>query len=199
MRQAMRSRKNHRNDLKRHANCSVILMKNRNKALTMLSGKKRYIMLAVLAVEIASLPAAAQIVQRVAFDIRPIVTAVEVPTAEPGLSRFLVASNSGFGIEASDVVGNVDVSVHVSGAMSGTSRFGDAAQLPGVKSTCSQTTGFASPIYIANKKTAARPGTPPEQAVIFEFRYAPDARPVFDFKPGKESVAIPSGCSDRAS
>lgn len=174
-------------------------MTNRNKALTMLDGKKRYIMMAVVCVELASLPAAAQIVSRVVFDVRPIVTAVEIPTAEPGFSRFLVASNSGFGVETDGVVGNVDVLVHRSGMMSGSTRFGDAAQIPGDQSTCSETTGLASPIYIADKKTAAREGTPVEQAVVFEFRYAPEARPDFNFKAGTDSVAAPSACQSTVS
>jgi len=51
-------------------------MKNRFKELSMLQGKKRYIVLGLLAIELLSLPAAAQIVHRVAFDIPPIVNAV---------------------------------------------------------------------------------------------------------------------------
>jgi hypothetical protein len=174
-------------------------MKNRNKALTMLDGKKRYIMMAVVCAELASLPAAAQIVNRVVFEVRPIVTAVEIPTAEPGLSRFLVASNSGFGVEVEGVIGDIDVSVRRSGTMNVTTRFGDAAQIPGDHSTCSQSTGLASPIYIADKKTAAREGTPVEQAVVFEFHYAPDARPNFDFKAGVDAVGAPSSCLDTTS
>lgn len=196
MRQATLSRKTQTPIIKRHGDCSVHDMKNHSKLLTMLKGKKRFIMIAVVLAELASLPAAAQIVHRVAFDIRPIVTAVEIPTSEPGVSRFLVASNSGFGVEADDVIGNVDISVHVSGALSGLNRFGDAAQLPGDKSVCSQTTGFTSPIYVADQKTAARKGTAPEQAVVFEFRYAPEARPSFTFKPGKTAVALPTSCFD---
>ena len=183
----------------RHDDCSVIHMKNRNKALTMLNGKKRYIMMAVVCAELASLPAAAQIVNRVVFDVRPIVTAVEIPTSEPGLSRFLVASNSGFGVEAKGVIGDVDISVHRSGTISGAARFGEAAQIPGGQSVGSQTTGFPSPIYIADKKTAAREGTPVEQAVVFEFRYAPEARPDFDFKAGVDSVSAPASCIEGTS
>jgi len=61
-------------------------MKNRFKELSMLQGKKRYIVLGLLAIELLSLPAAAQIVHRVAFDIPPIVNAVEIPTAQPGMT-----------------------------------------------------------------------------------------------------------------
>ena len=76
-------------------------MKNPFKKLSKLRGKKRYIVFGLIAVEMLSLPAAAQIVHRVAFDIRPVVIAVEIPTAETGISRFLVTSNAGFGVKAS--------------------------------------------------------------------------------------------------
>lgn len=173
-------------------------MRHYRKLLNSLSGKKRYFLLAFIAAEIASLPAAAQMVHRVAFDIRPIVSAAEIPTAEPGLSRFLVASNSGFGVEAINVVGDVQVNVHVSGTMSGNTRFGDAAQLPGPSVICSHTTGNTAPIYVADRKTAAVKGTVPEQAVVFEFRYHPDARPDFTFKPGVDAVSAPQACRDKA-
>lgn len=171
-------------------------MKNPLKKLSMLQGKKRYIFLGLLAVELLSLPAAAQIVHRVAFDIRPTVTAVEIPTSEPGVSRFLVASNAGFGVKANDVIGDVRVDVHVSGAMGGAVRFGDAAQLPGPKSGCAQTSGLGSNIYLADRKTAATRGTPPEQAVVFEFNYDPNARPNFEFVAGIDSASILASCSD---
>ena len=174
-------------------------MKNRLKKLSMLQGKKRYIVLGLLAVELLSLPAAAQIVHRVAFDFRPIVTAVEIPTSEPGLSRFLVASNSGFGVKANGVIGDVNVDVHVSGAMNDVTRFGDAAQLPGPKSGCAQASETGAAIYLADRKTAAIPGTPPEQAVIFEFRYDPHARPDFEFIAGKDSSAVITSCSSATS
>jgi len=170
-------------------------MKNRLKQLSMLQGKKRYILFGLLAVELLSLPAAAQIVHRVAFDIRPIVTAVEIPTSEPGVSRYLVASNAGFGVKANGVVGEVKVNVHVSGTMSETTRFGDAAQLPGPKSGCAQSSGLGADIYVANQKTAATPGTPPQQAVVFEFTYDPTARPNFEFIAGTDEAVTPMRCN----
>jgi len=174
-------------------------MKNRIKQLTMLQGKKRYILLGFLAVELLSLPAAAQIVHKVAFEVRPIVTAVEIPTSEPGLSRYLVASNSGFGVKATGVLGDVHVDVHVSGTMSEVSRFGDAAQLPGPKHGCGKANGFDSYIYLASRKTAATKGTPPEQAVVFEFSYDPNARPNFEFTAGTETTVTPISCAEATS
>ena len=78
-------------------------MKNRLKKLSMLKGKKRYLLIGWLGLELLTLPAAAQIVNSVSFEVRPIVTAVEIPTNEPGVSRFLVASNAGFGVKANDL------------------------------------------------------------------------------------------------
>ena len=174
-------------------------MKNRLKKLSMLQGRKRYVVLGLLAMELLSLPAAAQIVQRVSFEIRPRVIAVEIPTSEPGLSRYLVSSNAGFGVKAYDVVGDIRVDVHISGAISDTSRFGDSAQLPGPKTGCAQASGLGSNVYVADRKTAATPGTPPAQAVVFEFSYDPDARPDFDFIAGVDSALTVAVCSDAAS
>jgi hypothetical protein len=174
-------------------------MKNRLKKLSMLKGKKRYIVFGLLAVELMSLPAAAQIVHRVAFDIRPIVTAVEIPTTEPGVSRYLVASNAGFGVKANGVIGDIQTEVHVSGSMGKLNRFGDAAQLPGPDSMCAQASGLSSDIYAADRKTAATPGTPPEQAVIFEFRYDVDASPDFEFVAGAGSAPALTRCSNVSS
>lgn len=161
----------------------------------MVKGKKRYFLMAFLAIEVLSLPAAAQIVQRVSFEIRPQVTAVEIPTAEPGFSRFLVASNAGFGIKADQIIGDVNVSVHVSGTISGESHFGHAAQLPGQKEICAQSTGLDTVVYKADRKTAARPGTPPEQAVVFEIRYAEAAQPTFSFVAGVDKTSTLTPCT----
>ena len=161
----------------------------------MMNGKKRYLLLGLLAIELVSLPAAAQIVNRVAFEVRPLVTAVEIPTAEPGISRFLVASNAGFSVKAKGVVGDVRVNVHVSGTMGGETRFGDAAQLPGQKTSCASASSISSDIYKAYRKTAATPGTPPEQAVVFEFSYSANARPDFEFKAGTDTASLITSCS----
>ncbi len=174
-------------------------MRNTFKKLSALKGKKRYIVFGFIAVEMLSLPAAAQIVHRVAFDIRPVVIAVEIPTADTGVSRFLVTSNAGFGVKASDAIGNIKTDVYVSGTMGELSRFGESAQLPGPKAACAQTSGQSSDIYIANRKTAATPGTPPEQAVVFEFRYEANTRPNFEFIAGSDSAATPKSCLNATS
>lgn len=171
-------------------------MKNRLKSLTMLNGKKRYIAMAIIGVELLSLPAAAQIVHRAVFEVKPRVVAVEIPTDEAGLSRFLVTSNDGFGVDALDLIGDINIEVRKSGSLSGVSRFGDAAQLPGEASLCAESySALGSPIYAATRKTAMEPGEVVDQAVIFEFRYDASAAPTFVFKPGTGGALPPKTCN----
>ncbi len=158
-------------------------MTNRLKNCLMekLNGKKRYIALALLASEIAALPAAAQIIHKVAFKIRPIVTAVEIPANEAGISRFMVVSNAPFTVRSADMIGEIDISVHKSGDING-SRFGDNAQMPGPKTTCASLTNPAETvIYQADQKTAISRGTPMSQAVIIQIQHDPSAAPNITF------------------
>lgn len=171
-------------------------MKNPIKKLATLTGKKRYIFLAFLAVEALSLPAAAtQIAQHVSFKPRPVVTAVEIPSSESGVSRYIVASNAGFGVEAIDFKGDVSVEVYANGTLKGSQKFGTAAQLPGPETECAIASGHGKNIYIAERKTAAAKGTAPEQAVIFEFRYDAEANPKFNFVPGTDLSSPIEPCS----
>lgn len=175
-------------------------MFNPFKRFATASGPVKCVLLGLLAVEVAALPAAAQMVHRVAFEVRPRVTAVEIPTAEPGRSRFIVTSNAGFGIDAVGVIGQVEVAVHQSGQIAGGSRFGDAAQLPGPARQCAESgTALATPVYVADRKTAARPGETVEQAVVFDIRYDASATPEFIFKAGADIAVSPKLCSDLSS
>jgi len=169
-------------------------MIRRIKNLKLLTGKKRYFVMGFLALELLSLPAAAHIVHSAATEPRPVVTAVEVPTSEPGVSRFLVMSNNGFSVEANQLSGDVKTSVYVNGALNGGNRFGDKAQLPGPKTLCANSMVDGSAIYKANRQTAAEAGTPVEEAVIFEFNYDADARPDFEFIAGTKSKAEVTAC-----
>lgn len=172
-------------------------MKNPFAYLNALQGKKRYIVMAIIGAELLALPAAAQIVHKVAFEVRPMVTAVEIPTAEPGHSRFIVTSNAGFGIDAVNMVGDVKIRVYQSGKIQDGPRFGDNAQLPGDKSVCAESySAEGSPIYLATQKTAATPGDPVSQSVIFEMRYDADAEPDFKFRAGTRATLPPMMCSD---
>jgi len=172
-------------------------MKNPFAYINALQGKKRYIVMAIIGAELLALPAAAQIVHKVAFEVRPMVTAVEIPTPEAGHSRFIVTSNAGFGVEAFNIAGDVKVRVHKSGKIQNGPRFGDNAQLPGDKSVCSESySAKGSPIYLATQKTAATPGDAVSQSVIFEMRYNEDATPEFKFRAGTRSALPPMTCSD---
>jgi len=171
-------------------------MIHRIKKLSQLKGKKRYIVFGLLAFELVSLPAAAQIVHKAAFDVRPLVTAVEIPTSETGVSRFLVTSNAGFDVFANDVEGDVSVQVHVTGSLGGTVRFGGAAQLPGPQSVCATSTDQNAVIYKAERKIETRKAPAAERAVMMEFNYTPTARPDFKFIAGEDNSALISLCAN---
>ena len=175
-------------------------MKNQIKNIIMkkLNGKKRYVAALLIAMEIATLPAAAQIVNKVVFQVRPTVTAVEIPTSEAGLSRFLVVSNAPFTVRSADMIGEIDVSVHQSGNMNG-QRFGDNAQLPGPKTACAAPrSANETVIYQAERKTAVTRGTPVSQAVVIQVKYDSIAAPKISFaKDSAAPVAISSPCDAR--
>jgi len=166
------------------------------KKLSHLKGKKRYILFGLIGMELMSLPAAAAIVHKAAFEVRPVVTAVEIPTAEPGVSRFIVTSNAGFDVKANQMVGDVMVKVHVNGSLPGGNRFGDSAQLPGPEMICSQSSGSKSAIYKADRKIESQEGSAPDRAVIMEFTYDDlTARPEFEFVAGQDKELSLSTCS----
>ena len=123
--------------------------------------KKRYIFGVILAVELASLPVAAQMVQNAVFTNRAYVTAVEVPSTESGLSRFLVVSNGPFTMRSENMIGDIDISIHQSGDING-KRFGDNAQLPGAGHICAMVANSDETIiYQAERKTAVAKGAHP--------------------------------------
>lgn len=147
-------------------------------------GKKRYLFLGLIACEIAALPAAAQIFDRVVFEAKPRVVAVEIPNQTAGLRQYLVTSNAPFTLQSEDSFGEMRVSVKRAGAIAGSgARYGDNAQIPGEASHCAAPqTGLSATIYAADRKTAAKPGPVVSQAVIFEIQYDPSAAPKFAFR-----------------
>ena len=168
-------------------------MKNRFKNLPV---KKRYIAFGIIALELASLPAAAQMMDKVGFEARPVVTAVAIPTYQDGLQRFIVLSNAPVSVQSEGMIGDLNVSVHQSGDISG-NRFGDKAQLPGDAQNCAAITHpMPSVIYSAARKTAASRGPAVSQAVVFEFSYAPEgAAPKLEFIAGKAKQAPAESCA----
>ncbi len=179
----------------RHEICIFDFMISRFKQWSVkLKGKKRYALLPLLAMELASIPAAAQMVHKAAFETRPLVTAVEIPTTDAGKKRYLVTSNAPFSIEATDMIGDISVAVYRNGVING-NRFGDNAQLPGAANHCAslESERFAQ-IYAASQKTAATPGDPVSQAVIMEFRFSTSAKPRLKFVAEGKSLNKAAPC-----
>ena len=173
-------------------------MKTGLKSLSKLKGKKRYIALALIGLELLSLPAAAAIVKNAAFQETSRVVAVEIKTAEPGVSRFLVTSNDGFGVNVEGLVGVVKTTIYENGELPSKNRFGDAAQLPGPAKTCAQSSSIkANPIYQATRKTERNDSHVVDRAVVFEFHYDAPEKPSFEFKPGLGNVGAPTACTSK--
>ena len=151
--------------------------------------KKRYLVFAWLALEVASIPAAAQIIDRVAFQVPQKAIHVPLPD-EPGVARYAVSSNAPFTITAENAVGEFRVSVQANGLVNG-KRFGLNAQMPGAAENCAALISTAqNVIYAADRKTAATKGDILSQAVIVEIRYAEEATPDFKILTEDNSKAI---------
>lgn len=161
--------------------------------------KKRYIALGLLALEIASLPAAAQIIDRVVFSVEPQTSAVLIDDIN-GVKRFAVASNSAFYVTADSIIGDIRVEVYNRGEI-GLANFGENAQMPGAALACSSMSFGQQTIYQAERKTAARPGDILSQAVIVSVEHDPDVDPVIKIKPGTSSspAAQSTECSTKLS
>jgi len=148
--------------------------------------KKRHILWSVIALELVSIPAAAQIIDRVAFSVPQKAIHVRV-VSEPGVAKFVVSSNAPFAITAQSAIGEFKVNVHKSGLING-KRFGDNAQMPGAANNCGTLISpHKAKIYEADRKTAANKGEILSQAVIVEIRYDADITP--DFKVLTETKA----------
>ena len=170
-------------------------MKNKN-----MTTKARYFAIGLIALEIASIPVSAQIIDKYAFTKPQKVAAVPFP-AEVGITKFLVSSDAPFAIISENAIGEFDVRVKVSGILNG-QRFGQNAQLPGAAASCSaQTSKNATKIYEAKRKTASRDGDVLTQAVIVEVRYFPSINPKLRVISQNEAKDFVSGtaCTARLS
>lgn len=142
--------------------------------------KKRYIIAALFALELgtlgATLPAAAQIIDRVSFSVPQKAISVKVGD-EVGISRFVVTSNAPFALVSKDSLGDFDIKIHKSGAING-NRFGDNAQMPGPAQRCATALSEnTSTLYMSERKTAAHKGPILSQSVIVEVRHAVEITP----------------------
>ena len=133
-----------------------------------------------LALDILSIPAAAQIVDHVSFSAPQKVASVKLDTPQAGLQRFVVASNAPFAVVSEKAIGEFNVKLRTKDDING-HIIGANAQLPGSENGCALTNSLSpQKIYEAVRKTAKTPGEVLSQAVIVEVRYDPMLTP--DFK-----------------
>jgi len=154
-------------------------------------GWKSKLFLTWVAIEIAvlpiSIPATAQIVERIAFSMPAHVSSVEL-NMEPGLSRYFVVSNAPFSVISTDAIGQFDIDITVTGTVNGV-HFGQKAQKPGPLQTCSTiSSSLPTIIYTGDQKTAAKRGKVIEQAIVVDIRYDPTLEPAISFEPGTNKI-----------
>lgn len=162
--------------------------------------KKRYLAIGIIALEFASIPVSAQIVDKVVFSVPQKVIAVAFPP-EAGITKFLVSSNAPFAVISENAIGEFDISIQVSGNLNG-NRFGSNAQMPGTATSCAaQTSPQSTKIYEAKRKTAAKEGDILTQAVIVEIRYDSDTKPELKIVTEKKARKISSAsmCTSKLS
>lgn len=139
-----------------------------------------------------SVPAIAQVVQNVSFSAPPRAVHVALPT-DPGVSRFMVATNAPFYVTSSDVLGDIEVRVITNGTVNGNA-FGTKAQTPGAPSQCHTAQNKSeSLIYAAERKTAREPGEVIDQAVLVEVFYPKFTTPNIQIIAGKAPRSLTVG------
>ena len=154
--------------------------------------RKRHIAIGLVALELASIPVAAQMVDHVSFKVEPRVIVAEVPDRPAGERTFLVASNAAFVIEVEDVVGPVRTAVTPTGQVDNLS-YGNAAELPGLAGSCISAQGNRTQVYAATGKTAKLRGKVQDQAVRIDVRFDPIANPLIHIVPRDEGSGLPGG------
>ena len=138
--------------------------------------KARYLVVGLIALEVASIPVSAQIISKFAFSKPQRVVAVAFPV-EVGLTKFLVSSDAPFAVISENAIGEFDVRIKVSGTLNG-QRFGQNAQLPGAAVSCkAQTSNDKTKIYEAERKITSQDGDILTRAIIVEVRYDASIKP----------------------
>ena len=150
---------------------------------------KKKVFAACLVAELASIPVAAQVADKVSFEIpvRVVAVPVEAQPDRPGLQSFLVASNGPFAVEVADVVGRVDVEVSRTGYAGGLQHGGDA-QMPGPREGCARSRGLPTRVYTSRRKTAARRGSVQSQSVRVDVRHGGVATPTVRIVPMEDAT-----------
>ncbi len=153
--------------------------------------KKRYIVLGILAIELVSIPAAAQMLDRVSFQMPQRVVHAEFPR-QPGIARMFITSNAPFAIVSEGHVSDYNIRVSATGEI-GEQPYGANAQLPGPVKGCATTVnGDNQIIYTADRKTAKSRGEVTSQAILVEIRYPSELEPKFDVVTQEKSEKYPS-------
>lgn len=151
--------------------------------------KKRFWLLGFIALDIAALPAAAQMVDRVSFSVPQIAVHSELPRQD-GLAQMFVTSNAPFTIVADGAVGPFDIVISQSGQV-GQQAYGENAQMPGLPTTCSVALSSGkTTIYSATQKTAKSRGSIPSQSVFIQIRYPKGISPNFDVLTEEKSTGL---------
>jgi len=151
---------------------------------------KGKILLGWIALELAAIPAAAQMVERVSFSPAPQVIVADARDNAPGLRSFLVASNTPFVVEVEQVIGEVDVEVFSNGYI-GEMMYGINAQMPGEAKTCTTAQLGITRVYQAERKTAAKRGNVQSHAVRVNVRFDEVADPAIRIVPIKDGYGLP--------
>jgi len=141
--------------------------------------KKRHLLLGLLALEIAALPVAAQIIKKTNISMPDHVIASEFPENIPGRTRMFVNSNGPFTIISENARGEVRTIIIPEGTV-GKQAFGSNAQLPGDALKCSHVkSGAKQAVYKSSQKTARAKGSPISQAVLVILSYDKNTSPKF--------------------
>jgi len=139
--------------------------------------KKRYIVLGLIAFEMAMLPFIGTVLHKT--DINSALAAlakpqraihVELPP-EPGMTRYMVSANAPFVVTAEEMIGQFDIKIYPSGEING-KQFGKNAQAPGDLKACSLTeTVEPRAVYRSETGTIAQDGEILSKTVLVEIRY----------------------------
>ena len=154
--------------------------------------------LVLLALDILCIPVTAQIVDRVSFSAPQKVASVKLDVNQPGLQRFVVASNAPFAIISENAVGEFNVTLTTEDKINGRV-IGNNAQLPGLQTTCAIALSTTpQKIYEAIRKTAVSRGEALSQAVIVDVSYDPALTPDFKFITQQNAIALKAAtlCGD---
>lgn len=158
--------------------------------------KKRFIVLGLVAFELACLPFAGHMLHKTSAkldmaDFTKPQRAIHVKLdSEPGITRYMVSANAPFTVTSETMMGQFDVDIYASGIINGKD-FGANAQKPGPDSACSQTQSLdPRVIYRSDKGTVANEGEILSKAILVEIRYEPYYKPDVKILTQKKSKDI---------